>query len=140
MKVVSGPEFEATGPPRCCDRVVGEVIVMGGPEFEGVALLVSLFTLLLFLIVPTALPSTVPMMMRTTTAMAMMPLRLRQKDVWEVVAAGVDAAEPSFSPEPASVVAGAKGIGTVWGQIVFGGNALCTEGVCQGGWSRRLTS
>ena len=43
--------------------------------------------------------------------MVMMPLRLRQKDVWEVVAAGADAAEPSFSPEPVPVMAGAEDTG-----------------------------
>ena len=134
-------EAVVVSPPMiACDAVVATGVsvtaVIGGDE---VALsVVPLFTLLLLIVPPTAPPTTAPMTMRTATTMAMMPLRLRQKDVWEVVAAGADAAEPSFSPEPAFAVAGAEGTETGCGRIVSGGGGPRT-GVHRGDWLGRLT-
>ena len=119
--------------------VVGTAVVVTGVILTTVTDRPDSDGLLLFLIVPpTAPPTTAPMTMRTATTMAMMPLRLRQKDVWEVGAAGVDPAEPSFSPEPASAVTGAKGTETGCGRVVSGGGGPRKEGA-RGVWLGRLT-
>ena len=128
-------------PLTACDAVVTtSVSVTVVTNGDGVALsVVPLFTLLLFLIVPpTAPPTTAPMTMRMATTMAMMPLRLRQKEVWGVGAAGADAAEPSFSPEPAFAVAGAEGTEIGCGRVVSGGGGP-RIGVYRGDWLERLT-